>query len=266
MYLDVDATLKQKNPKLHKWLPSFVIKWIERIIHQKEMNQYLSQHQGESSIKFAQNFLKSFDVNVNIIQEENIPRTGRYIVVSNHPLGGFDGIALISVVGQYRNDIKFPVNDILLSFDQLKEVFIPINKHGQNSQEAVKQLNEVFASDELIFYFPAGLCSRRQNGVICDLEWKKTVITKAKQYQRDIIPVHFKGENSARFYNLANFRKKIGLKFNIEMLFLPDEMFRHRGKTFDIKFGEPISYQTFDSSKNDRQWAAWLKEQVYALK
>lgn len=266
MRLDVGAALKQKNPKLYKWIPSFIIKWIERIIHQDEMNRYCDTYQGESSIDFAKKALIFFDVSIKIKQEEHIPRTGRYIIASNHPLGGLDGLALIATLGNYRQDLKFPVNDLLMYFDQMKDVFIPINKHGQNSYEAVKQLNEVFSSDELIFYFPAGLCSRKQKGEICDPEWKKTVISKSKQYQRDIIPVFFKGENSSRFYRLANFRKKIGLSFNIEMLYLPDEMFRQKGKTFEITFGEPIPYQHFDNSRSDREWATWLKEKVYALK
>lgn len=266
MRLDVSAALKQKNPKLHKWLPSFIIKWIERTIHQDEMNRYCDEHEGESSIDFAKNILTFFEVSIKINKEENIPKTGRYIIASNHPLGGLDGIALIATLGAYRQDLKFPVNDLLMYFNQMKEVFVPINKHGKSSYDAVKQLNDVFLSDELIFYFPAGLCSRKQNGEICDPEWKKTVISKAKQYQRDIIPVFFKGENSARFYRLANFRKKIGLSFNIEMLYLPDEMFRQKGKTFEITFGEPVSYKSFDKSKSDREWAAWLKDKTYSLK
>lgn len=266
MYIDVDKAVKDKNPQLYKWLPSFVLNWIKRLIHQDEINEYLDNYKGTSSIEFAQSVISYFDVEIKINQEENLPKTGRYIVVSNHPLGGLDGLALIATLGKYRKDLKFPVNDLLMYLKELNEVFIPINKHGKNSLQAVKELNAVFESDELIFYFPAGLCSRKQNGGIYDLEWKKTIVSKAKEYKRDIIPVFFKGENSKRFYNLANWRKKLGIKINIEMLFLPDEMFRQRGKKFEMTFGKPISFETFNNSKNDKEWAAWLKDQVYALK
>lgn len=266
MYIDVDKVLKDKNPQLYKWLPTFILSWLKRIIHQNEINDFLKNYKGSSSIEFAQSVLSLFDVNIAIHDEKNLPKTGRYIVVSNHPLGGLDGIALIATLGKYRKDLKFPVNDLLMYLKELNEVFIPINKHGKNSLQAVKELNAVFESDELIFYFPAGLCSRKQKGVICDTAWKKTIISKAKEYKRDIIPVFFNGENSRRFYNLAKWRKKLGIKINIEMLFLPDEMFRQKGKKFEMTFGEPISFETFNNSKNDKEWATWLKDQVYALR
>ena len=264
--LDVSEALRSKNPKLYRWMPKFAIRAIERLIHQDEMNQLVDDNFDDSSIDFAHHIVDYFQVGLEIHGEENIPRTGRYIVASNHPLGGLDGMAMISTLGKYRSDIKCPVNDLLMQVKQMHEVFMPINKHGRNSLESMKQLEDVFASDELILYFPAGLCSRKQNGVIRDLDWKKTVITKARQFQRDIIPVHFDGRNSNRFYNLANLRKKLGIKVNLEFVFLPDEMFRQRGQHFTITFGAPIPYSTFDHSHTDAEWASWLKEQVYSLK
>lgn len=264
--LDVSEALRSKNPKLYRWTPQFAIRAIERLIHQDEMNQLVDDNFDDSSIDFAHHIVEYFQVGLNIRGEEHIPRTGRYIVASNHPLGGLDGMAMISTLGQYRSDIKCPVNDLLMQVKQMHQVFMPINKHGRNSMGSMKQLEDVFASDELILYFPAGLCSRKQNGVIRDLDWKKTVITKARQFQRDIIPVHFDGRNSNRFYNLANLRKKLGIKVNIEFILLPDEMFRQRGQQFTITFGAPIPYTTFDHSHTDAEWANWLKEQVYTLK
>ena len=145
-------------------------------------------------------------------------------------------------------------------------IFIPINKHGSLDRNAVQELNDTFASDDIIVYFPAGLCSRKQKGgIIRDLEWKPTIVTKAKQYQRDIIPAYFDGKNSNFFYNLARFRKAIGIKFNIEMLYLVDEMYRQKGHTLRVTFGDPIPYQTFTDEKDNKEWAAWLKEQTYSL-
>ena len=264
--LDVSEAFRSKNPKLYRWMPKFAIRGIERLIHQDEMNQLVDDYFDDSSIDFAHHIVEYFQVGLDIRGEENIPHTGRPIVVPNHPLGGLDGMALISTLGRYRSDIKCPVNDLLMQVKPMHEVFMPINKHGRNSMESMRQLDEVFASNALILYFPAGLCSRKQNGVIRDLEWKKTVVTKARQFQRDIIPVHFDGRNSNRFYNLANLRKKLGIKVNLEFVFLPDEMFRQRGQHFTITFGAPIHYATFDHSRSDVDWANWLKEQVYSLK
>jgi putative hemolysin len=267
MFLEVDKALREKNPKLHKRIPKFLIRRLERLIHQDEMNKFIQENENISSIEFAIKGMRDFfGTKMKALHEENIPKTGRYIVVCNHPLGGLDGLGLISVVGKHRKDVKFPVNDLLMQLTPMHEVFIPVNKHGRNSQEAAQQLNDVFASDELVLYFPAGLCSRKQNGVVKDLEWKKTIIAKAKEYQRDIIPAYFEGKNSNRFYNIAYWRKKLGIKANIEMIFLPDEAFRQKGKELIVIFGKSISYQQFDQTKSEKEWAEWLKNEVYNLK
>lgn len=264
--LDVGRALQSKNPRLYHLTPQFAIRAIERLIHQDEMNALIDNNFNDNSIDFATHIVEYFQIGINLSGEQNIPRTGRYIITSNHPLGGLDGMTLISILGQYRHDIKCPVNDLLMQVKQMHEVFMPINKHGRNSMDSMRKLEEAFASDELILYFPAGLCSRKQQGIIRDLDWKKTVISKARQYQRDIIPVYFDGRNSNRFYNIANLRKHLGIKINLEFVLLPDEMFRQRGQQFNITFGSPIPFSTFNSSKTDIEWVNWLKEQVYSLK
>ena len=174
-------------------------------------------------------------------------------------------MALISRIGSFRKDILFPVNDLLMNLPQLKPIFIPINKHGKNT-ENIQILEQAFSSNAMILYFPAGLVSRKQkSGIIKDLEWKKTFIAKAKQYQRDIVPVYIDGVNSNFFYNLANFRKKIGVKANFEMLYLVDEMYKQKSKTINIILGKPISYTTFDKNFTDQQWAEKVKNHVYSL-
>ena len=266
MQLSVAKALQDKNPGLYKKIPSFVIRWVERLICQDEMNMLLREHGHLSSLGFTNAVIDYLDNELEIHHEENIPRTGRYIIASNHPLGGLDGMTLISVCGRYRQDIKFPVNDLLYYVEPMREIFVPINKHGRTGEEARRMFNEAFESDNLVLYFPAGLCSRKKKGVVQDLEWKKTIITKAKQTQRDIIPCYFGARNSSLFYNVANLREKIGVKSNLEMVLLPREMMKKKKSHFEITFGEPISYHHFNDSKNDKEWAAWLKEKVYSLK
>ena len=265
--IDVHQTIASKSKKLAKWLPNFVIHGIERLIHQDAMNQFLVKHEHATAIEFAQAVIEEFaQTSVCITNEEKAPKEGRYIIVSNHPLGAIDGLALVAAMGKYRSDIKFPVNDLLMTLEPMHSIFLPINKHGRNNTDAVKELHNAFASNDLMLYFPAGLCSRKINGKIQDLEWKKTIIQKAKEYQRDIIPVFFEGRNSERFYRIANWRKRLGIKVNLEMLLLPDEMVRQKGKKSTITFGDPIPYTTFDSSKNNKEWAAWLRKQTLKLK
>ncbi|PKP20771.1 MAG: glycerol acyltransferase [Bacteroidetes bacterium HGW-Bacteroidetes-20] len=266
MRVEVRNAIALKNKKLAKLIPRFIIKLIEKIVYQDEINTFLASHDKDNPFDFAKNTIEvAAQCSYEIINEENIPKTGRVIVVSNHPLGGIDGVALIAALGKYRKDIKLPANDLIMQIEPLQELLIPINKHGKSSREVSKKFNDVFASDDLIIYFPAGLCSRKIDGKIMDTEWKKTVLTKAKEYKRDIVPLYFDGKNTDRFYNIARWRKRLGIKFNIEMLFLPAEVFRHKGEKFKLTFGELIPYQTFNNSKTDSEWIAWLKDQVYAL-
>jgi putative hemolysin len=204
-------------------------------------------------------------VNVKVSgKSEKLPREGRFILVSNHPLGGLDGLALMHVIGQVRKDVVFPVNDLLLFLPGLKSLFIPINKHGKNN-ENVTLIDQTFASDKAILFFPAGLVSRKQKGIIKDLEWKKTFISRSKKYQRDIIPVYISGKNSGFFYRFANIRKLLNIKVNLEMLLLPHEMMRQNNKTIEITFGKPIPWTRFDKTHTDAEWAEILKQEVYTL-
>ena len=267
MRIDIKKAIASKNARLAKLLPGFIIRTLEKIVCQDQMNAFLEKHDQDSPFDFATNTVKvAAEVDFVIQNEENIPKTGRYILVSNHPLGGIDGVALIAAMSRYRKDIKIPANDLIMQIEPLQELLIPINKHGNNNREVSTYVNKVFASDDLIIYFPAGLCSREENGVLMDPEWKKTVVKKAKEFQRDIVPLYFDGKNTKRFYQIARWRKRLGLKFNLEMIFLPSEVFRHKGEQFTLIFGKPIPYTTFDKSKTDTEWTAWLKEQVYALK
>jgi putative hemolysin len=263
--IDVANVLHSKNPALFKVIPRFVINYLKKIVHQDELNDFLSKWGHLKDAELIDAGLKYFEIKYTVKGAVNIPDTGRYIFVSNHPLGGLDGLVFISELSKHFSDIKFPVNDILLSLKNLSGIFLPVNKHGAQAKDVVKKIDEAYASDCQILYFPAGLCSRKKNGVIRDLQWQKSFISKAVQHKRDIVPAFFSGRNSDFFYNLANFRKTVGLKANIEMLYLADEMFRQKGKEIDLVFGEAIPWQTFDKTKSAPEWAEWVKAKTYAL-
>ncbi len=263
-FIDVEGLFMSKNPGLAKLIPGFVYRYLKHVIHQDSINSFLYANRDVWGGDFVEAFVTNIEIKTIARGEENIPVSGRYLMAANHPLGGLDAMAWLNLVSKVRKDILFPVNDLLMNIPNLYELFIPINKHGSNSDN-IRLFNEAFASDNLIFYFPAGLVSRKQSGQIKDLVWKKTFVAKARTFKRDIIPVHIGGRNSNFFYNLANLRKKLGIKANIEMLYLADEMFGQKDKTIPITFGKAISYHTFDKSKNDQQWAALLREHVYKL-
>ena len=263
-FLDLDNVIGNKNPALLKIMPRFVLNYLKKVIHQEDLNEIVRKYGHLYGIDFLDACLKGFGVNIIYRGLENVSAEGRWIVASNHPLGGLDGMALMWVIGKIRKDIVFPVNDILMNISNLKELFIPINKHGSNASN-IRIIEDTFASDKAMLFFPAGLCSRKQKNGICDLEWKKSFIAKAKAYKRDVIPCFINGRNSDWFYNLARFRAFLGIKSNIEMLYLVDEMFKQRDKEIVITFGKPISYTIFDKMKTDLTWAQLLKNHVYDL-
>ncbi|HHN48270.1 MAG TPA: glycerol acyltransferase [Bacteroidales bacterium] len=262
--IDIERVFSEKNPRLAKLIPGFVFGYLKRVIHQNTLNDTLDRYKDKMGLDFIDLILKEFGVKIVVEGIENLPAEGRYIVAANHPLGGIDGMALMKVVGSVRKDILFPVNDLLLYLPNLKPLFIPINKHGRNVDN-IRIFDETFASDVAVLYFPAGICSRKVKGKIVDLDWKKTFINRAKKFKRDVIPVYIRGRNSNFFYNLANWRVRLGIKANIEMLYLVDEMFKQKNKEILIRIGKPVPYKFFDSSKKDAAWAEYMKEHVYSL-
>lgn len=263
-FLDLEKIIAGKNPMLLRILPGFILRYIKRIVHVDELNEVISRNRHLYGLDFVEAILKEFRTELVCEGLENLRAAERFIVVANHPLGGLDGIALMGIVGRIRKDVIFPVNDLLLNIPNTKELFIPVNKHGRNTGN-IQLFEDTFASDATLLYFPAGLCSRKQAGTIVDLEWKKTFVSKSRKYHRFVVPVHIEGRNSNFFYNLSNFRKRLGIKANVEMFYLVDEMAKQRDKTLRFRFGKPISWEVFDRSHTDREWAALLKEHVYAL-
>lgn len=263
--IDVGKVLKEKNPSLARIVPSFLINYLKRIVHQEELNEFLREYGHLKDAELIKEGLRFMNITYTVEGKENIPSEGRYIFVSNHPLGGLDGLVFIYELSKYFSDIKFPVNDILTNIENLNGIFLPVNKHGTQDREAARAIEEAYASDSQILYFPAGLCSRKKKGEIKDLVWYKSFITKAVAHKRDVVPVYFAGRNSNFFYNLSNFRNFLGIKANIEMLYLPDEMFRQKGKEIRMVIGSAIPWTTFDSSKNPADWARWVRVKSYEL-
>ena len=272
LFIDINEIIKTKKPFLLKILPNFIINYINRIVHVDEVNRILytyGQLNGLKGVDFVNAALN--DLNISYIakglKDIDNSSAARFIFVSNHPLGALDGLVLMSAIGaRYHNNVKFIVNDILMNLKPLEPVFVPVNKLGRQTEEYLKKIEDAYDSNAEIIYFPAGLCSRKIKGNITDLEWKKNVITKAVKYKRDIVPVYFSGKNSNFFYNLANFRKLIGIKANIELFYLSDEFFKQKGKKFDLYFGNPISYKTFDRTKSNKEWINYVREKAYELR
>jgi 1-acyl-sn-glycerol-3-phosphate acyltransferase len=265
--VDIKDLFYDKNPKLARWIPGFIYRYLRRITHQDWINEMIRDFGHLKGYDFSKAMMKFFDLKLEVKGEEKLPDDGRYIFAANHPWGGLDGHVIMVLVGEkYGKDkYKFLVNDLLMNLKNLHGVFIPVNKHGKQGAQLVEQLDTAFKSETQILTFPSGLVSRKIKGQVMDLEWQKSFINKAKQYQRDIIPIHMGGENSNFFYRLYRLRTFLGIKANIEMLYLIDETYKHRGKHITVTIGDPIPWQTFDKSKRPMEWAKWVKDKVYQL-
>ena len=250
-------------------VPSFARNWLKRILHQDEVNRFLWESRDKTGVEWLEECVRYLDMTLQIEGKENLPDKddGRlYTFVSNHPLGGEDGVALGAVIGRhYDGRFRYLVNDLLMNLPGLAPLCIPINKTGSQSRNFPAMVKAGFSSDNHMLMFPAGLCSRKIKGQIHDLPWKKTFISKSVETRRDVVPIHFSGRNSNRFYRIANLCKTLGLKVNIAMLYLVDEMYRNTHQTFRVAIGKPIPWQTFDKSKTPAQWALYVEDLVYKL-
>lgn len=267
--VDVEQILREKAGANARRVPRFVLSWLKKIVHQDEVNQFLEQSSHLSGVEWLEACVEYLDMKLDVSGRENLPASddGRhYTFVSNHPLGGIDGVALGAILGRhYDGHIRYLVNDLLMNLRGLAPLCIPINKTGSQSRDFPAMVEAGFKGDNHIIMFPAGLCSRRTNGVVRDIPWRKTFVVKSVETQRDVVPIHFGGQNSNFFYTLANFCKRTGIKFNVAMLFLVDEMYKNTHKRFSVKIGKPIPWQTFDKSRTPAQWAAWVQKKVYEL-
>ena len=262
MKIDVDKVLRDRLPKHYKYIPRFVVRWLERTICQDQLNAILLKMADKNSVDAATAALDEMNITVDATGLERLP-DGRFMFVSNHPLGGLDGLALISLLGnRYDKRIKFLVNDLLMAVEPLRGVFLPVNKYGKQARAAAVQIEEALQSDSQFITFPAGLCSRMQpDGSIADLPWQKAAVAHAINHHRDIVPIYFDAHNSRFFYRFAKWRKKLGIKFNIELIFLPREMIKKSGSTLRVMIGEPIPWNTLDAT-HPKQEAARLREIV----
>lgn len=264
-FIDIEEIIRSKNPSLLNWIPGFALRYIKRILHQEHVNDFIRRHGDKTSFAFVDEIVREFGAIVSSEGLENLPSSGGCIIAANHPIGGLDAMALIQTVAQRRTDQKFIVNDVLLNITNLQDLFIGVNKHGKNPTEALERLDSAYAGSEAVLIFPAGLVSRKQKSGIRDLTWKKSFISKARKFKRDIVPVHITGRNSDFFYNLARWRSRLGVQANIEMFYLMDEMYHQMGKNIHLHFGEPISHTVFTADKKDHEWAEALKDHVYRL-
>ncbi len=264
-FIDIQRLVKSKSPKLARWLPGFVFRYLKRILHQDEINAFIEKNGHLHDADFCEEVIRYFNITIEIEGMEKIPTSEPVIITMNHPLGGMDAIAFIVATKSYRKDLRFIVNDLLMNLTNLNGLFVGVNKHGKNDGSVRKQISDAFESDHALVIFPAGLVSRKIEGKVRDLEWKKTFVTYAKKFDQPIVPIYINGTLTPFFYRLSRIRKFLGIKANIEMLYLADELFKQRNKTMIFRVGEPIYINQTHSEVDEREAAQFVRSRVYDL-
>jgi len=263
-FIDIDKVLQEKATKVYKWLPRFVINWLKKTLHENDINACMLALKDDEGLVFNTKVLAYMGAKVEAVNSHLIPKTGSVVIAANHPLGGLDGMALIKTVGDVRTDVRFFVNDVLKNIKNYGDIFVAVNKLGSSSAKSLRVMEEVFRTECALLFFPAGLVSRKQEGLVRDLKWKKSFVTQAIDHKRMIQPVFMEGQNSKFFYNFAMWRKRIGIKPNIEMMYLPDEMFRAKKGTIKVHFSKPFDSAILDGSKSHQAWADLIYKYIYS--
>jgi len=265
-FIDVEKLIASKNPKALKRIPRFVVSYLKHILHQGEINAFIEDHAHLKNAEWCQAVVDYFDITINVRHIERIPKDGKIVLAMNHPLGGMDAMILVSALKEHRKDLRFIVNDLLMNLDPMKDMFLGVDKINKNRSSVREQIKELFQSEEAVCIFPAGLVSRKQKGEVKDLVWKKTFVTYSKEFDRTIVPIYIDGRLSQFFYALSNLRGKLGIKTNVEMLYLANELFKQRDRHFEFVVGEPIQATELDQSVDDKEMAQEIKEKVYHLR
>lgn len=263
--IDIENLLKERAAKKYKLIPKFLIRYFKKIIRQEEINDFLMQNDGKNYLEFSKAVIDQFKVEVTVNGLENIPKEGGCIAVCNHPLGGLDAMALVPYLSEVRTDFRYIVNDILLKIEALKDIFIGVNKTGTSSRDSLKKVEQLFASDSLIVLFPSGMVSRKINGKVQDLKWQKTFMTKALKYNQPILPIHITGRLSKFFYRISRLRKFLGLKVNIEMIYLANELYKQTGQKISFTIGKPIYTDSLPSNLSVDESVQLIRNELYNL-
>jgi putative hemolysin len=269
LQFDIRAILQKNAPKAH--IPNFIIRYLERITHIQQMNAFLRKYPDLREYDFIRLVIsEELGCSASIEGIENIPQDNRPLIfVSNHPLGGLDGMIIAQMIHNHRpRPLKVIVYDLLMYMEPINTLWAPVSKLGRFSKEQAAKQQQMWESETDVLTFPAGACSRLQRinhrWLIQDLEWQKNFVQRAREYQRDVVPIYFEGHNSRFFYALAYIRKLLHIKLNIEMLYLVDEMYGAHGKHFKVHVLPPIPYTSFNTSKSPKEWAQYVKSIVYA--
>ncbi len=249
---DLEAVLEEKAgsrlSKLPKPIRTLLISILKKIVHIKEINNFFNDNPNANAEEFLVKTLELAQYGYTLTPEDKakIPKTGRLIITSNHPLGGLDGVALISAIREVRKDVRVLSNDVLSQMPNTEEIFLPVDVFNRkNVRKSIETIKNALEEEMALIFFPAGMVSRFRKFRIRDLDWYLGAMKFASKFQSPILPIYLNARNTFLFYFLALFHKAVGA------LLLPHEIFTKKGKKLQIKIGTLIPHSTIADKNID---------------
>ena len=259
----IDKIIDEKKIYFYKKLPNFIQNFIKSLLYEKEVNELLFLYKDEPPKQFFTKIIDHLQISINLDYKYKLDQNKRYIFVCNHPTGILDGIVILKTLSE-NFDCRIIANDIISNLHNLDKILLPIDWIGSMSKKQALKIIETLESNKQLILFPAGEVSKITSFKIQDNKWNNFFIKKAKQYNRDIVPIYISGHNSIWFYLIYIIRYSFRIKFNLEMFLLIHELFNKQKHTINLKFGNPISFQSL-KNKNINKECNRIQKAIYCL-
>ena len=265
--IDIQKEIEKKFPKIKEkenFLKKSLFKIAKKIVHEDSINQFLSQNSHLKGFEFVDAVLDYFDFDYTASSNDfqNIPTSGKVVIIANHPLGGLDALCLLRLISQVRKDVKIVANDFLAGFEALNSLLIPIDNYKiRQSKNDIKKIYEALNNEEAVIIFPAGEVSRATTKGIKDPVWNKGFLSFAQNTNSPILPIFLDAKNSKTFYTISVINK------TFSTLLLSHEMFKKKSKRINIKIGQIIPNENITPKGIDKKFLLNLyRKHLYSLK
>ena len=265
--IDIQKEIEKKFPNMQKkdtFLKKSLFKIAKKIVHEDSINNFLTQNAHLKGFEFVDAVLDYFDFDYTVSSSDlqNIPTSGKVVIIANHPLGGLDALCLLRLISQVRQDVKIVANDFLAGFEALNSLIITIDNYKiKQSKSDIKKIYDSLKNEEAVIIFPAGEVSRATTKGIKDPVWNKGFLSFAQNTNSPILPIFLDAKNSKTFYTISVINK------TFSTLLLSHEMFKKKSKRINIKIGQIIPNENITPKGIDKKFLLNLyKKHLYSLK
>ncbi len=264
--LNIEQSVVNKFPGFARRAPlirNSTLSILRRLTREQEINRFLRENQGNCGIDFIDRIFDYFQFSYSASRRErdNIPAQGRVIIIANHPIGSLDGLALLRLVSEVRRDVKIVANDMLMAFEPLRELLLPLDNmtHGAYRQ-SYKAILQALNNDEAVIIFPAGEVSRASPQGIRDGKWQAGFLHFVRKTRAPLLPIFVSAKNSLLFYSASMIFKPFATAL------LAREMFNKRSGEIQFRVGEMIPHHALENDQlADKALIKRLKKHLYKI-